>query len=145
AEADDQDLGPGDFFLGSFTLDRCVHVLALSVAIRLADHCRVFKCSPRKRRNPTSRRRLGWRGPCARDFCRSLYSARNPTPRGTMLGYARNEIFGKNRGAGAALTNPTYELRALRGRPPFAPLRRAAAAFAADVARPARAARWRSM
>src|SRR5262249_31570442 len=34
---------------------------------------------------------------------------------------------------------------ALRGRPPFAPLRRAAAALAADFAAPARAARWRSM
>jgi site-specific DNA recombinase len=33
----------------------------------------------------------------------------------------------------------------LRGRPPFSPLRRAAAAFAADVEAPARAARWRSI
>ena len=33
----------------------------------------------------------------------------------------------------------------LRGRPPFSPLRRAAAAFAVDVEAPARAARWRSI
>src|SRR5262245_17175139 len=34
---------------------------------------------------------------------------------------------------------------ALRGRPPFAPLRRAAAAFAGEVVAPACAARWRSI